>query len=312
MKIKRVQNLGKDQFLVEFLAPNQPVIITDAMNKWEVEKFQPDFLRENFGHYDVQVYNDLFDLQTIDPLSDYLENHFMKKEGEDRSRYYIRWYTKLKDVDFFWSDEVFESLKNAWDHPYFLPDDSMAIPFTAEGRKARINETRYPYKGLFISGKGARTRLHRDPFNSNAVLCQFYGEKKILLYDPGQAGYVMNNGEFIDIENPDNKKFPDFSKASCSYEDTLVPGEIVFFPGGWFHDVKCLSDSISITWNFVHSSGLDRFYNYIDQHPDDDQLEIVRFFLRDWIDPNADVKEITRFLKSKFPGKIAETLSSGS
>jgi hypothetical protein len=311
MKIERLQNLEKGRFLEEFLVANKPVIVTDAMNTWQVEKFQPDYLREKFGNYDVQVYNDLFDLQAIDPLSDYLRDNFNKEESAVRSHHYIRWYTKLKDVDFFWSDEVFQLLRRAWQHPYFLPANSMAIPFTADGREAKINETSFPYKGLFISGKGSRTRLHRDPFNSNAILCQFYGEKKILLYDPSQAEYVMNNGQFIDIENPDSNKFPDFSKATCSYEDTLVPGEIVFFPGGWFHDVKCLSDSISITWNFVHSSGLDRFYDYINQHPDDDQLEIVRFFLKDWISPNADVKEITGFLKSKFHSKITETRHSG-
>lgn len=80
----------------------------------------------------------------------------------------------------------------------------------------------------------------------------------------------------------------------------LSPGEIILFPAGWFHDVTCLSDSISVTWNFVHSSELSRFYAYIQQHPDDDQLEIVRFFLRKYIKEDASVHAITDFLSGKF------------
>jgi hypothetical protein len=300
MKVERVQHLTRERFMEEFLIPGKPVIITDAMSKWDLEKFMPDHLKKEFGHYEVQVYNDLFDLQTIDPLADYLESNFGKGEEADRSRHYIRWYTKLKEVDFFWSDEIFASLAGAWQHPYFLPNSSLAVPFVPENNQANINEARFPYKGLFISGKGARTRLHRDPFNSNAVLCQFYGRKQFFLYDPSQAPYVMHNGEFVDIEAPDPDKFPDFSRASCAYEDILSPGEVILFPSGWFHDVKCLDDSISITWNFVHASGLENFCSYIGQHPADDQLEIVRFFLQGWVSEDAPAADIALFLKNKF------------
>jgi len=299
MKLKRVSNLTKQAFFDEFLLPHQPVIITDAMDTWDLEKFQPGYLDRAFGHYDVQIYNDLFDLQTIDPLSTYLQDNFNKPENTERSHEYIRWYSQLRDVDFFWSDEVFRSLKGAWGHPYFLPDDSFVIPDAAEGKKAYVTECRYPYRGLFISGKGARTRLHRDPFNSNAILCQFYGQKKIYLYDPGQARYVMNEGEFVDIDEPDTSRFPDFSKAVCFYEDTLSPGEVLFFPAVWFHDVTSVSDSISITWNFVHNSELSGLYTYIDEHRDDDQLEIVRFFLKDRVEEGAGAQEIVNFLKTR-------------
>ncbi|MCX6319468.1 MAG: cupin-like domain-containing protein [Bacteroidetes bacterium] len=301
MTIQRVQNLNEEQFVNDFLLPKKPVIVTDAMKGWDLEKFQPAGLREQFGNYEVQIYDDLFDLQTIDTLEYYLDENFGKKaEGHDKVNY-IRWYTKLKDVDFYWADEVFDILRSSWSQPSFLPCDSLVIPFQPEGQKGPINTTRYPYKGLFISGKGARTRLHRDPFNSNAVLFQFYGQKKMCLYEPSQETYVMNGGEFVDIENPDLSKFSDFNKAKCNYEDVLMPGEMVLFPGGWFHDVRCISDSISITWNFVHKVGLPGFYSFIEKYPNDSQMEIVRYFLKNKISADADVQEIISFLKSSFP-----------
>jgi ribosomal protein L16 Arg81 hydroxylase len=299
MKLDRVRDLTKERFVEEYLLPHRPVIITDAMNNWQIEKFTPAHLEKAFGDHEVQVYNDLFDLQTIDTLATYFKDNFNKSANEERSNEYIRWYTQLKDIDFYWSDAVFKELEKYWGHPYFLPNDSFAIPYAADGKRINAHEERFPYKGLFISGKGARTRLHRDPFNSNAILCQFYGEKKIYLYDPGQAEYVMNNNEFVDIAAPDLDKFPQYTRATCAYEDTLAPGEIIYFPAGWFHDVTSATDSISITWNFVHVSELQTLCAYIETHPGDDQLEIVKFFLKDRVPEDADAEAIVNFLKKE-------------
>jgi hypothetical protein len=256
MKIQRVANIDQHEFLSKFLLKNQPVIIADGMQSWDMEKFRPGHLRKTFGDQLVQVYNDLFDLQDVYTLEQYFSEYF-DKDGD--CKYYVRWYSKLKDKEFFWSDEVFASMNQYWQHPYFLPESPMLVPYVKEGEPYPVTDKGYPYRGLFISAKGARTRLHKDPFNSNAILCQFYGEKEMILYSPG--------------------KFPDLSTDSPAFEDVLMPGEIVLFPAGWFHDVTCLSNSISITWNFVHSDEKDGFVDFVKEHPDDDQLEIAAYFL---------------------------------
>ncbi|OQP46202.1 cupin-like domain-containing protein [Niastella populi] len=297
MKLDRVRDLTKERFVDEYLLPHKPVIITDAMDNWDIDKFGPVQLEKAFGDLEVQIYNDLFELQTIDTLGTYLKDNFNKPVNEERSHEYIRWYTQLKEIDFYWSDAVFKELEKSWCHPYFLPNDSFAIPYGLDGKQINANEELFPYKGLFISGKGARTRLHRDPFNSNAILCQFYGEKKIFLFDPEQAEFVMNDNEFVDIAKVDYDKFPQYAKATCTYEDTLAPGEIIYFPAGWFHDVTSATDSISITWNFVYVSELQALCAYVEKHPNDDQLEILKYFLKDMIDQDADAEAITDFLK---------------
>lgn len=298
MEINRVKRISKEYFLNNYLKKNIPVVVTDAMDHWDVNRFQPESMQKEFGSEYTQVYNDLFDLQNVASLSSYLKDNFSKPDKDCKQ--YIRWYTKLKEVDFLWSDEVFEKLKNSWNHPYFIPTNSLVIPFAHENEDINITTKRFPYKGLFISGKGARTRLHRDPFNSNAVLCQLYGKKEIKLYSPDQAKYLMNNDEFVNIKDPDLNKFPDFLKAKITYQLTLSPREIILFPSGWFHDVTCASDSVSITWNFIHSSGLKDFQSFILQHSDDDQLEIVRFFLKKHISSDATVENISQLLGTKF------------
>jgi len=298
MRIERVNNLSEQDFLAEYLLPGRPVIVEDAMAGWDVASFQQEALLRKFGNCQVQVYNDLFDLQTIDRLEGYLKKNFNRTDGQS-AHHYVRWYSRFKDVDFIWSDEVFKALEDRWAHPYFLPDTSFVVPYSKGDDKVRINEKRYPYKGLFISGKGARTRLHRDPLHSDAILCQFYGEKKVTLIPPSQEGLVMENGEVVDIQNPDLARFPRFPGAEIPYVDVLAPGEVILFPAGWFHDVTCLSDSISVTWNFIHVSGAERFIQHLQDYPQDQQLEVVRFFLRDELDAWATAEEIIEFVREK-------------
>lgn len=298
MKVTRVENLSREDFIQEHLLANKPVIVTDAMTSWDTEKFTPEYMKSQFGDTFVQVYDDLFNLQNVDTLSTYIDKNFNRTEEEGRALEYMRWYTKLKDVDFYWSDDVFDALKPFWSHPYFAPMDSLAIPYSMGEASKDITESRFPYKGLFISGKGSRTRLHKDPFRSNAILCQFYGEKKMYLYHPDKEKSVMNGDEFVDVMNVDHAKFPNFANIEPDYVDTLKPGEIILFPSGWFHDVTCVSDSISITWNFVHSKELPKLYNFIENNPEDSQLEILRFFLKDKVSPDAGLAEMKRFFES--------------
>ncbi len=302
MKIPRINNITEEKFIEEYIVGNKPVIVTDGMENWDMSKFTPEYFKEAFGDEKVQVYDDLFNLQNVQSLKQYIDTNFYRKEEDGLSDQYMRWYTKLKEVDYYWSDQVFDALKGAWSHPYFIPNTSLVIPSNNNAEERVVNEFRYPYKGLFISGKGSRTRLHKDPFTSNAVLCQFYGEKKIYLFDPKKESSVMKNGEFVDVKNPDHDKFPDYASITHDYEDTLSPGEIVFFPSGWFHDVTSESDSVSITWNFVHQTQLNTVCKHIAQNPDDSQLEIAKFFLKDEIKENANARDIILFLKKKFKG----------
>ncbi|MGG8495346.1 cupin-like domain-containing protein [Tenacibaculum sp. TC6] len=304
MEVTRVKNISEEIFIEKYIKGNQPVIVTDGMEKWDLERFTPENLKKEFGDEKVQVYNDLFDLQTIQSLEQYIDANFSRSESEGPAKQYIRWYTKLKEVEFYWSDSVFESLKKSWNQPYFIPSTSLVIPSNKEAVERNINEYSYPYKGLFISGRGSRTRLHKDPFMSNAVLCQFYGKKEIYLYSPNKEKDVMVNNEFVDVKNPDHAKFPNFKNLTPDYKDVLSPGEIIFFPSGWFHDVTCMSDSVSITWNFVHEVQLDRVCKHIEKNPEDDQLEIMRFFLRNEVPEDINSKELVEYLQNKFMAKI--------
>ncbi|MDW3191873.1 MAG: cupin-like domain-containing protein [Cytophagales bacterium] len=296
MTIDKVENLSETDFIDSYLASNKPVIVLDGMRDWDLTRFTPDSLKKELGSFETQVYNNLFDLQDVTSLNDYLTNNFSRPDKECTE--YIRWYTKLKNADFCWSDTAFEQLRDAWTHPTFLPKSSLVVPFGDTNTEKDITTSRYPYKGLFISAKGARTRLHRDPFGSNAILCQLFGEKEVILYDPSQAEYLMSGQDFVDVKKPDHSRFPNFKNASPNYHLTLKPGEIILFPSGWFHDVTCLTDSISITWNFLYHTEKERLIDFVKENPADDQLEILFFFFSDMLGKHITVNDLLKFLEN--------------
>jgi hypothetical protein len=90
------------------------------------------------------------------------------------------------------------------------------------------------------------TPLHRDV--ATGFLQQVYGSKRITLFPPHEAPCVYPHGAFtgyqlcwIKPHAPDLKQFPRFREAH-PIEFTLVPGEILVQPAGWFHQVYSLDD----------------------------------------------------------------------
>lgn len=299
MLIQRNSKMGSQQFVENYLDKNQPVIVTDAMKSWPaLGKWTPAFMKSKLGELEVQVYDELFSLVDITTLSSYVEKNFDQGNGQPMTQY-MRWYSQLKDIDFIWADEAFKRLDGDWSTPYFLPKSGYAVPYAPTPHELHAESSLFPYRGLFISGKGSRTRLHRDPWTTSALLCQFYGSKKLTIFAPDQASYLMNGAEFVDIHKPDLSRFPSFGQAQPIYEDVLNPGEILFIPSGWLHDVVSLTDSISITWNFVHELRARHLCDYLRAHPDDPEMDVLRFFLPQEMRANAQVDDIIRLLNCK-------------
>lgn len=282
MLLERKSNISIKEFEDSYLSANKPVIITDAMNNWEIfKKWSSDYFCEHFGDQETQLYDDLFNCIGIVQLREYIRRYFGNNNKDTHETIpYIRWYTRLKDRDFVWADSFFDKIKDDWQLPYFLPNSNYLLPFCPPSKNVSPVCDNFPAKGIFISAKGAKTSLHFDPWCSDAVLCQVYGKKNIVMYSPDQKKYLYKEDKCINIEEPDLREFPHFLKSSPTFIDVLNPGEIVFFPHGWLHHVYTSSDSISLTWNFVHMSTWKAFFEYlVASNQPSDELEVIKFFL---------------------------------
>jgi hypothetical protein len=67
----------------------------------------------------------------------------------------------------------------------------------------------------------------------------------------------------VDPDHPDDGRFPRWRQARPELDEVLEPGDAIFIPAGWYHTAVALTDSVSITWNFVHEIHERRFTSYL-------------------------------------------------
>lgn len=86
------------------------------------------------------------------------------------------------------------------------------------------------------------------------VVFQVVGEKRILLYHPDESGKLyphegslLNNTAQVDPEEPDYKMFPKYENA-FAWECHLKQGEMLYIPPKWWHHVRSLSTSFSVSF----------------------------------------------------------------
>ena len=278
-RLPRVQDLTTEVFISDYLQKNRPAVFTGEMRNWKaLETWKPESLGRRFGNEKVQIYGDLFRLAAISPLSEYFDRYFGRESTRPSSAPYVRWYCHLSEEERVpWADEVFAQFRDDWARPAFFPSSSFVLPFCDAGGEVDPTRDWFPAKGLFISACGARTRLHVDPWSSDALLCQIYGRKDFVMYDPSQASFLTHAGKMVDIESPDLRLFPNFANARPYVQDTLEPGEIVLVPAGWFHHFNSVTDSISLTWNFVHGYRLREFISYLVSGPSQAELKQLAY-----------------------------------
>lgn len=155
-----------------------------------------------------------------------------------------------------------------------IPD--IDLPIFLLGAKNEREEAEIQFEdrisGLWIGSKGNITPLHYDLWHG--FLIQISGEKSVVLFSPDDAsllyqhscmftclGVVSNSLALspnahtskIDLclsQTELQTKFPSFSEAT-PYCATLRPGELLYIPPCWWHDVVSLDNAISVTlrWN---------------------------------------------------------------
>ncbi len=268
-----------DEFVDRYVARNTPVVITGL--DFDAAAWSPEAVRDSLGDLTALVYGALFDLEDIQSLADYLDDWFGlpgPDDGDDDVPY-VRWYNQLRDVEFPWGDEAFARMAPFWRAPACLPTSGLVVP---TGSADPVVDP-FPYRGVLVAARGARTRLHRDPFASDAVVCQFHGRKEAALYRPERADELLASRDGNSFGG-----FRDVRASSLSRLDVepdlhgfVEPGQMIYIPNGWLHDVTVVDDSLSVTWNFVHESGAGAHRRYLADRPEaDSEFEILEYFRR--------------------------------
>ncbi|KAL1122079.1 hypothetical protein AAG570_003485, partial [Ranatra chinensis] len=99
---------------------------------------------------------------------------------------------------------------------------------------------------------GTVSPLHYDPKHN--LLTQIVGRKRVLLYCPedseklySHGGLMLHNTAKVDPYEPDYESYPNY-KFAKAYECHLYPGEMLYIPPKWWHHVRSLDVSFSVSF----------------------------------------------------------------
>ena len=109
----------------------------------------------------------------------------------------------------------------------------------------------------------AKTGLHND--DEHNVLCQIRGHKRVVLIAHDERDHVYPNLLYdsgteccdVDAYSPDLKKHPLFARVAIRYEALLEPGDVLFIPRFWYHEV-CPMGEFSVSVNYFCSTPLEQ------------------------------------------------------
>jgi hypothetical protein len=115
---------------------------------------------------------------------------------------------------------------------------------------------------FWLGPAGTVTPLHAD-YDDN-IFVQIWGTKRIFLAPPHHDEFLYPReanallfGSPFDPEAPDFEKFPLARQASI-IECTVLPGDMLYVPAGWYHQVRSLTFSLSANrWSRAMPLALD-------------------------------------------------------
>ena len=225
----------KTKDLKRLIAKNLPLVVRDFANQWRaVEEWDFNFFIEHYGEIEIPLFNNIqemvsadYDLR-IDKFGSILEA-INRGEKEEYPRFLnlINEYPKLQEaVDL----NTLKKLRTSPSYIYFFQ--------------------------LFIGYEGSRSKMH-SAIDHNFFV-QIYGEKQWIIYPCCYNHYLMAN---IDRAPYFTSDFDFFQQSDHQYqcmqempyyEVTLRPGDMLFNPAFFWHDVINLNPSIGLGFRWFN------------------------------------------------------------
>jgi ribosomal protein L16 Arg81 hydroxylase len=225
------------RFYENFYFGNRPVVIRGLMDEWPaLRRWSPEHFAERFGDAMLEVSA----ARNADPR---FEDHF----SDHRRQMTMR--ELAADVRSAAGNDVYLVAKNRMlEHEPFT---ALQQDFSAPAGILTADLAAAPAR-MWFGGAGTITPLHHDA--SNILFGQVYGRKLVRLIPPYEIENVYNDRTCfsdIDLDDVDYVRFPRFRPVTV-LEAMVHPGDFLLLPLGWWHQVRSLDVSISLSFqNFA-------------------------------------------------------------
>jgi len=235
MTIPKVDRPSLENFLLEYFLKETPVVIRGGIAHWPaVEKWQDlSYLKRLAGSRTVPVEigtNYLRESwsQRLMKMADFIDS-FVSSSGD----------ADAKQIGYLAQHELFEQI------PSLMRD--IAVPDYCSLGKGKVESV-----NAWFGPARTTSPFHHDPHHN--ILAQVVGWKYLRIAAPSESEHLYpyvegmhKNASQLDVDSPDYDRFPLYRKLKFK-ECILRPGEMIYIPPKWWHFVRSLSLSFSVSF----------------------------------------------------------------
>ncbi len=229
-EIERRRTPSATEFFDRYWARNVPVVFTDATKGWRL--WTPRDMKRLVGDVEIMVTEG----READPRYD---ERFRAHAKKTRMGAFVDRVLAAPKTNDFYMVAQSRTMRRP-DMRVLLDrivvDEDLFDPATLDGGTS-----------LWFGPKGTVTPLHHD--GTNIFFAQIFGRKQFLLASPHEIDILESaRGYYADLdpEAPDLERWP-WWKDVTVHRVVLEPGEVLFLPVGWWHHVRSLDVSISLS-----------------------------------------------------------------
>ncbi|KAJ2315924.1 hypothetical protein IWW51_001125 [Coemansia sp. RSA 2702] len=253
--IERRDDVSIDDFVREFLEPNLPVVLGSGFTEsWKARAEWVVDGRPNFALL-TRLYGDCT-VQVAECDTAFFTDQ--KRVSMKFSEFVEQWQTNpqarlyCKDWHFTKSNPEY----SAYTRLPHLSDDWIDLYYDLG-----IPEQNDDYRFCYMGGDGTWTPFHEDVYRSYSWSANICGTKQWTLVPPGQNELFTDSlGHWMyNLYDYDAARFPRLCSLK-KIEFVQRPGETVFVPSGWWHQVRNVGDTISINHNWANEFNLRFLY----------------------------------------------------
>lgn len=263
VKLEVHKNVNKQTFLEEIYSRRRPCLLRGVDIGPCVFKWNVDYLTKHAGDQEVKVH------VSTNAQMDFINKNFLYRSLPFSTL--IKRAAVTTHQEFFIDENEVYYLRALGDDPrkdvadihQQFPDLAKDITFPDFFPPERF------FSSVFrIASKGLQLWTHYDIMDN--ILIQVTGHKRVVLFSPQEAENLYLDGDksrVLDIDSPDLTQYPKFAHA-VRLEGRLEPGDILFIPALWFHNV--ISEEAGVAVNVFWKHLPDELYDHKDTYGNKD------------------------------------------